>query len=96
MHGGLCRSTTFKHHHNTIERTNTMKSKFMLMATLAACSASSFAQKALYIPDEWQMERSDTLLYKESDPDNKYTWSKSRSKESENFIVYWDKVTTKK
>lgn len=80
-----------KHHHNTIERTNIMKLKFMLMAALAACSASSFAQKALYIPHEWQMERSDTLLYKESDPDNKYTWSKSRSKESENFIVYWDK-----
>lgn len=53
------------------------------------------AQKALYIPNEWRSFRSDTLLYKEVDTENKYTWSKTRSKESQNFIVYWDKYYTK-
>lgn len=48
------------------------------------------AQKSLYIPWEWK-NAGDSLLYAESDPNNKYTWSKSRSLESENFIVYWDK-----
>lgn len=67
-----------------------MKSKLFLTAALAAMCSSALAQKALYIPYEWK-GRTDTLIYKESDPDNKYTWSKSRSKESDNFIVYWDK-----
>ena len=60
-----------------------------MMLALVALTAN--AQKKLYIPDEWKVQRTDTLLYKESDPDNKYTWSKSRSKESDNFVVYWDK-----
>ena len=49
------------------------------------------AQKTVYIPQEWRQNRTDTLLYAESDPDNKYTWSKSRSKETDNVIVFWDK-----
>ena len=49
------------------------------------------AQKSVYIPDEWRQNRTDTLLYKESDPDNKYTWSKTRSVESDNVIIFWDK-----
>ncbi|MBQ6210284.1 MAG: DUF4859 domain-containing protein [Prevotella sp.] len=49
------------------------------------------AQKTVYIPNEWRQARTDTLLYAESDPDNKYTWSKSRSKETDNVIVFWDK-----
>lgn len=56
----------------------------------AIFSDSLSAQKNIYIPQEWQNRR-DTLIYSESDPDNRYTWSKSRSKESENFIVFWDK-----
>ncbi len=52
---------------------------------------SAFAQKTVYIPNEWRYFSSDTLLYKESDPDNKYTWSKSRSVESDNVIIFWDK-----
>ena len=52
---------------------------------------SAFAQKTVYIPNEWRYFNSDTLLYKESDPDNKYTWSKSRSVESDNVIIFWDK-----
>lgn len=50
------------------------------------------AQKSVYIPNEWKNPwPSDSLLYKESDPNNKYTWSKSRSVESDNVIVFWDK-----
>lgn len=59
-----------------------------LTSTLLSLSVS--AQKNLYIPWEWKF-KTDTMLYSENDPDNKYTWSKSRSKESDNFIVYWDK-----
>ena len=51
----------------------------------------SYAQKQVYIPYEWRQQRTDTLLYAENDPDNKYTWSKSRSKETDNVIVFWDK-----
>lgn len=68
-----------------------MKLKHLMLASLAAFSAAASAQKALYIPNEWRAQRTDTLLYKETDTENKYTWSKSRSKESDNFIVYWDK-----
>lgn len=66
-----------------------------ILLTLLIClmqTLSANAQKKLYIPNEWLHPwPSDSLLYKEVDTDNKYTWSKSRSKESENFIVYWDK-----
>lgn len=65
--------------------------KALLTITLALATLAANAQKALYIPAEWKEVRTDTLLYKESDPDNKYTWSKSRSVESDNFIIYWDK-----
>lgn len=55
-------------------------------------SVCMMAQKSVYIPWEWRnFNAADTLLYAESDPDNKYTWSKSRSKESDNFIVFWEK-----
>ena len=65
--------------------------KIFTTIMLAAVTLAAHAQKTLYIPDEWKVQRTDTLLYKESDPDNQYTWSKTRSKESDNFIVYWDK-----
>ncbi|MBR0045979.1 MAG: DUF4859 domain-containing protein [Bacteroidaceae bacterium] len=65
------------------------------MITLAICmltGMAAMAQKTVYIPNEWRNPwPSDSLLYKESDPDNKYTWSKSRSVESDNVIVFWDK-----
>lgn len=55
-------------------------------------AANVFAEKSVYIPYEWLHPwQADTLLYKESDPDNKYTWSKSRSVETDNFIIFWDK-----
>lgn len=57
---------------------------------LAVGCLAGYAQKKIYIPQEWR-NRTDTLIWKESDPDNRYTWSKSRSKESDNVIVLWDK-----
>ena len=57
---------------------------------LAVGCLAGYAQKQMYIPQEWR-NRTDTLIWKESDPDNRYTWSKSRSKESDNVIVLWDK-----
>lgn len=72
-----------------------MKNKIIIVTILCLLNISSaIAQKALYIPQEWKAQRTDTLLYKETDTENKYTWSKSRSKESDNFICYWDKYYT--
>ena len=62
---------------------------------LLAYVGSTFAQKTVYIPNEWRNPwPSDSLLYKESDPDGKYTWSKTRSVESDNVIIFWDKYYT--
>ena len=79
-----------------------MKNKKLLLLLMTVLAASFpwggigsgllYAQKTVYIPNEWRNPwPSDSLLYKESDPDNKYTWSKSRSVESDNVIVFWDK-----
>lgn len=65
-----------------------MKNLYLTLA-LSSAAINLYAEKSLYIPREWQ-NRTDTLIYSENDPNNQYTWSKSRSKESENFIVYWD------
>lgn len=62
--------------------------KLSFMAVLLTMSLSTMAQKTLYIPNEW---KNNTSLYREKDTNNQATWSKSRSKESENVIVYWDK-----
>lgn len=62
---------------------------FILQSSLFITHA--FAQKTVYIPNEWRYFGNDTLLYKENDPDNRYTWSKSRSIESDNVIIFWDK-----
>lgn len=65
---------------------------YTLTALLLCLGTGCFAQtvKSIYIPKEWQNRR-DTLIYSENDPNHQYTWSKSRSKESDNFIVFWDK-----
>ncbi len=63
----------------------------LLLIPLFLLSTQALAQKTVYIPDEWRQNRTDTLLYAESDPDNKYTWSKSRSVESDNIVIFWDK-----
>lgn len=66
---------------------------YLLVAILCIVQClGAHAQKKLYIPNEWLHPwPADSLLYKEVDSDNRYTWSKSRSRESDNFIVYWDK-----
>lgn len=70
----------------------TMRQKVFIVLSCLMHALCMSAQKQLYIPNEWiHPWPSDSLLYMEVDADNKYTWSKSRSKESENFIVYWDK-----
>lgn len=69
-----------------------MKQNIIILLVFLVQSFCVSAQKKLYVPNEWLHPwPSDSLLYKEQDADNKYTWSKSRSRESENFIVYWDK-----
>ena len=57
-----------------------------MLLMLTAMGAS--AQKKLYIPWEW---KNNSSIYKESDPNHTAQYSKTRSKESENFIVYWEK-----
>ncbi len=47
------------------------------------------AQKTMYIPQEWR-NRTDTLIWAEEDPENLYTWSLSRSLETDNIIILWD------
>lgn len=66
--------------------------KKLLSIVCLFLSIGAWAQKTVYISNEWRNPwNPDTLLYAENDPDNKYTWSKSRSIESENVIVFWDK-----
>ena len=59
--------------------------KILTSLLLLAWVGCAVAQKQLYIPMEWR----NTGLYSEVDTENKYQYSKSRSQESENFIVYW-------
>lgn len=66
-----------------------MRKIFLTAAVVCSTMFELSAQKSLYIPLEWQ-NRTDTLIYAESDPENRYTWSKSRSFETENFIIFWD------
>ena len=63
-----------------------MKRLMNILMLLSLVATSIYAQKKVYIPNEWKSG----MMYKESDPDNKYTWSKSRSVESDNIIVFWD------
>lgn len=59
---------------------------------LALLSVTASAQKQHFIPNEWNNPwPADSLLYSKEDPDGRYTWSESRSIESDNVIVYWDK-----
>ena len=60
-----------------------MKTKiFFLLILCIACSAASFAQKSIYIPEQMKSEG-----YSESDESKQ--WCKKRSRESENIIVFW-------
>ena len=69
-----------------------MKRIYLLLFFAGVTFNIVMAQKSVYIPDEWKHPwPSDSLLYSESDPTNRYTWSKSRSIESDNVIVFWEK-----
>lgn len=60
-----------------------------LMAFLLVCSAKvSSGAKTVYVPQEWRW--SGNMLYKESDPNAEYTWSKTRSVENDDIIIFWD------
>lgn len=72
-----------------------MKSLLLSLVVALVSFSHTVAQKTVYIPNEWRQNRTDTLLYKESDPDGMYTWSKTRSVESDNVIIFWDKYYTK-
>ncbi len=63
---------------------------FLLTLLLSMSSLFVCAAKQHYIPQEWR-NRTDTLIYAQNDPNNEYTWSESRSVESDNVIIYWDK-----
>lgn len=56
---------------------------------------TAWAQKSVYLPLEWRYPKqylgTDSLIYAEEDPDHEYTWSKTRSQETDNVIVFWDK-----
>ena len=52
---------------------------------MATCA---FAEKSIYIPYEW---RTNSSNYLENDPNNQALYSKSRSMETDNFIIFWDK-----
>ncbi len=67
-----------------------MRNLYLTLIAISSAALNTYAEKSLYIPKEWQ-NRTDTLIYSENDPNNQYTWSKSRSKETANYIVYWDK-----
>ncbi len=67
----------------------TMKRLFTVFLLFGLTTVAVMAAKSLYIPNEWR--QSGSSIYKETDRNNQYTWSKSRSKQSDNFIVYWDK-----
>lgn len=62
--------------------------KILLTFIVVLAALAAHAQKQLYIPYEW---RNNTTVYKESDPSNTAQYSKSRSRENDNFIVYWEK-----
>lgn len=69
-----------------------MKKTLLTIAMTLLSMAMGYSAKSLYIPNEWKnFNSSDTLLYKQTDTSNQYTWSKSRSLEGDNVIIYWDK-----
>lgn len=65
-----------------------MKKTLLTALILITAALSANAQKKIYIPWEW---KNNTATYKESDPGHTAQYSKTRSQESDNFIVYWEK-----
>ncbi|MBO4664843.1 MAG: DUF4859 domain-containing protein [Bacteroidaceae bacterium] len=72
--------------------------RIVSVAITLIVSGTVYAQKSVYVPNEWATNKVggvDTLLYKEVDEKNEYTWSLSRSKQSENFVCLWDNKYSK-
>lgn len=65
--------------------------KTLTLIAMLFFAVSSWAQKSIYVPTSWQQQS--TGVYYEAS--SNITWKKTNSKESDNFIVYWDdKYTT--
>lgn len=64
-----------------------MKNLLLTLLTALVANICISAQKVLYMPNEW---KNNTTLYLASDPEGTATWSETRSKQNDNFIVYWD------
>lgn len=60
----------------------------LLISLLMMLTVSAFAEKSIYIPWEW---RTNSSNYLENDPNNEASYSMSRSMETDNFIIFWDK-----
>lgn len=70
----------------------TIKKNLFTCLFVLISTSFAFAAKTIYVPEEWRnFNSNDTLLYAPTDTQNKYTWSLSRSKQSDNVIVFWDK-----
>ena len=67
-----------------------MKKIMNIVWLLLLFAGNTLAQKTVYIPQEWR-NRTDTLIYKESDPDNKYTWPKSHAVQPDDINSSSDK-----
>ena len=68
-----------------------MKTRTILLTLAFAFQAIQgiYAQKTVYIPDSWQYDTA-TGEYTE-DGDSELQWSLSRSRESDNCIIFWQK-----
>jgi len=64
-----------------------MRKTLLTTAIILLSSITVMAQKQVYMPDEW---KNNTSLYLESDPEGKATWSKTRSVENDDIIIFWD------
>ena len=70
-----------------------MKRLLNMTILLIAVYSYAAAQKTVYIPDEWKWNVS---LYAENDPNGNATWSKTRSVENDDLIIFWDNGYKKK
>ncbi len=64
-----------------------MRKTLLSTAILLLSCITVMAQKQVYMPDEW---KNNTSLYRDSDPEGKATWSKTRSVENDDLIIFWD------
>lgn len=46
-------------------------------------------EKSVYIPDEWK-NQGNNKLYSDTDANNEYTWSLTRSVQNDDLVIFWD------